>query len=62
MQPLLAASALKPTPADIAWTRDAFLDLLRIRASTPLFRLRTADDVQHAAALLQHRAGAGTRA
>jgi hypothetical protein len=26
--------------------RDAFRDILRIRASTPLFRLRTADDVQ----------------
>ncbi|MDH4059812.1 MAG: pullulanase-type alpha-1,6-glucosidase [Aquincola sp.] len=47
MQPLLAASAaIKPTPAEIAWTRDAFLDLLRIRASTPLLRLRSADEVQ----------------
>jgi pullulanase len=46
MQPLLAASAsIKPTPADIAWTRDAFLDLLRIRASSTLFRLRSADEV-----------------
>jgi pullulanase-type alpha-1,6-glucosidase len=35
-----------PSPADIAWMRDAFRDILRIRASTPLFRLRTADDVQ----------------
>jgi pullulanase len=47
MKPLLAASAsIKPTRSDIVWTRDAFLDLLRIRASTPLFRLRTADEVQ----------------
>ena len=46
MRPLLADAALKPAPADIAWTRDAFRDLLRIRASTPLFRLRTAADVQ----------------
>jgi pullulanase len=47
MAPLLAASAsIKPTREQIAWTRDAFLDLLRIRASTPLFRLRTADDVK----------------
>jgi pullulanase len=46
MQPLLAASAqIKPTKADIVWTRDAFLDLLRIRASTALFRLRSADEV-----------------
>ena len=33
-------------PADIAWMRDAFRDLLRIRASSTLFRLRTRDDVQ----------------
>ena len=46
MQPLLAASgAIKPTRAEIVWTRDAFLDLLRIRASTPLLRLRTADEI-----------------
>jgi pullulanase len=36
----------KPSAADIAWMRDAFRDILRIRASSPLFRLRTADDVQ----------------
>ncbi|WP_088284726.1 alpha-1,6-glucosidase domain-containing protein [Ideonella sp. A 288] len=41
----LADVRLKPAPADIAWARDAFRDLLRIRASTPLFRLRSADDV-----------------
>ena len=45
-RPLLADASLKPTPADIAWTRDAFRDLLRIRASTPLFHLATADDVR----------------
>jgi hypothetical protein len=39
MQPLLADPAIKPTPADIAWTRDAFRDLLRLRASTTLLRL-----------------------
>ena len=36
----------KPAPAQIAWMRNAFLDLLRIRASTPLLRLRDAGDVQ----------------
>jgi pullulanase len=47
MKPLLAASAsIKPTRSEIMWTRDTFLDLLRIRASTPLFRLRTAGEVQ----------------
>lgn len=45
MAPLLADTAIKPTAADIRTTRDAFLDLLRIRASSVLFRLRTADEV-----------------
>jgi len=45
-RPLLADASLKPTPADIAWTRDAFRDLLRIRASTPLFHLPDADGVR----------------
>jgi pullulanase len=46
MKPLLAASAsIKPTRAEITWTRDAFLDLLRIRGSSTLFRLRSAQDV-----------------
>ena len=43
--PLLANPAIAPTPADIRWTRDAFRDLLRIRASSTLFRLRTADEI-----------------
>ena len=45
-RPLLADASLKPTPADIAWTRDAFRDLLRIRASSSLFHLATAADVR----------------
>jgi pullulanase/glycogen debranching enzyme len=45
MRPRLADPRLKPTPADIAWTRDAFNDLLRIRSSSTLFRLRTTADV-----------------
>ena len=45
MQPLLADPSIKPRPQDIAWTRDAFLDLLRIRASTPLFRLPSAQAI-----------------
>jgi pullulanase/glycogen debranching enzyme len=45
MKPLLTDAGIKPAPADIAFTRDAFLDLLRIRASSTLFRLRTADEV-----------------
>ena len=45
-RPLLANAALKPTPADIAWTGAAFRDLLRIRASTSLFHLASAADVR----------------
>ena len=46
MAPLLADPSIKPTARGIAFTRDAFLDLLRIRDSSTLFRLRTADDVK----------------
>ncbi|MGI8561566.1 MAG: alpha-1,6-glucosidase domain-containing protein [Luteimonas sp.] len=45
MRPLLADASIRPAPADIAFTRDAFLALLRIRASTTLLRLRSADDI-----------------
>ncbi len=44
--PRLAAPQLKPTPADIAFCRGVFLDLLRIRASSSLFRLTSAEAVQ----------------
>lgn len=43
---LLANPAIKPAPADIAYARDAFRDLLTIRASSTLFRLRSAADVR----------------
>jgi pullulanase len=46
IKPLLANALIKPTPNEIKWTRDAFLDLLRIRASSTLFRLRTAEDIK----------------
>jgi pullulanase len=52
MRPLLANPDIRPAPADIAWTREAFLDLLRIRASSTLFRLRSADDVRERLRLL----------
>jgi len=45
IKPLLADRGIEPTAAEIRFTRDAFLDFLRIRASTPLLRLRTAQDV-----------------
>ncbi|WP_233263109.1 alpha-1,6-glucosidase domain-containing protein [Cognatiluteimonas profundi] len=44
-RPVLADAAIKPSPRDIAWMRDAFRDLLRIRASSTLFRMRSADDI-----------------
>ena len=47
MAPLLADPANRPTPADIAKARDMFNDLLKIRASTTLLRLRTAADIQN---------------
>jgi pullulanase len=46
MQPLLANPALKPTPADITRTRDAFAALLRIRSSSDLFHMETLAEVQ----------------
>ena len=46
MAPLLADPANRPAPTDIAKARDMFNDLLRIRASTTLLRLRTAADIQ----------------
>ncbi len=43
---LLKESQLKPSAADILWTRNAHLDLLKIRKSSKLFRLQTAQDVE----------------
>jgi pullulanase len=46
LRPLLSNPALKPDAATIRWTRDAFLDLLRLRRSSSLFRLRSAEEVR----------------
>jgi pullulanase len=46
MEPLLANAAIKPAATDIAFMRDAFRDLMKIRASTSLLRLRTAADIK----------------
>jgi pullulanase-type alpha-1,6-glucosidase len=43
MKPLLANPALKPTAADVATASAAATDLLKLRFSTPLFRLGSAD-------------------
>lgn len=44
--PLLRAAHIKPTAADIAWTRDMFLAWLKLRASTALLRLPNAELIQ----------------
>jgi pullulanase-type alpha-1,6-glucosidase len=46
MEPLLADPALKPGADDIEAAHERALDLLRLRFSSPLFRLGTADLVQ----------------
>ncbi len=46
MLPFLSTAAIKPGAADIAWTRDAFRDLLKIRSSSTLFRMRSAADIK----------------
>lgn len=46
MKPLLADAKLKAGGAEIAFTRDWFEALLKVRASSELFRMRTLADVQ----------------
>jgi len=46
MRPVLADSGIAPTPEDIRWTRDVAFDLMRIRASSTLFRMRSAADIR----------------
>jgi pullulanase/glycogen debranching enzyme len=46
LKPLLANAAFKPAPSDIAFARDAFRDLLAVRASSALFRLPTAAEIR----------------
>lgn len=60
LRPLLADPAIKPGPAQIAWTRRVFLDQLRMRASTPLFRL--SDPQEIARRLVFHNTGPGQQA
>jgi hypothetical protein len=45
LKPLLDDPLIKPSAQDIRFVRDAFFDLLRIRASSAAFRLRTAEAV-----------------
>ena len=46
LRPVLADASIKPTMREIGWMRDGFRDLLRIRASSSLFRMRDAADVR----------------
>jgi pullulanase len=46
MRPFLNNADIKPTATEIGWTRDAFRDLLKIRASSTLFRMRSAADIK----------------
>ena len=46
IKPLLSNAAIKPTTTEIGQARDAFRDLLALRSSSTLFRLRTADDIK----------------
>jgi pullulanase len=46
MKALLSNPALKASPADIAFSRDYFRELLQIRKSSALFRLQTAEEIQ----------------
>jgi pullulanase len=43
---LARAADIAPRPAEIAWSREVFRDLLKIRASTPLLRLSSATEVR----------------
>ena len=45
MRALLTNAKIPPTSTEIAWTRDVFRDLLRLRASSTLFRMRNAADI-----------------
>ncbi|MDB5959573.1 MAG: alpha,6-glucosidase [Massilia sp.] len=57
IKPLLADRRLRPAPADIAFARDVFRDLLAVRASSTLFRMRTAEDVHQRLRFLDSPAG-----
>lgn len=52
MKPLLANPALKPSQADIQGATAVFQDFLRIRQSSPLFRLQTAQQIMERVSFL----------
>jgi pullulanase len=56
MRPLLADESLQASEADILANVNSFRDMLRVRYSTPLFRLQTADEIMQR--LTFHNTGA----
>ncbi|MFZ6864569.1 alpha-1,6-glucosidase domain-containing protein [Undibacterium sp. Ji67W] len=46
MHPLLLNANIKPRPQDIAFTRDSFRDLLKIRSSSSLFHLTRSSEIK----------------
>jgi pullulanase-type alpha-1,6-glucosidase len=46
MKPLLASATVRPSASDIRATRDAVIDLLKVRRSSSMFRLPTGADVK----------------
>ncbi len=51
LRPLLGNPALKPAKPDITRALDHFTEMLRIRRSSPLFRLRTGEEIKQAVKL-----------
>jgi pullulanase len=54
IKPRLKNALIKPKPENIAFTRDAFIDLLKIRNSSILFRLPTANDIKQRLTFYNH--------
>jgi pullulanase-type alpha-1,6-glucosidase len=57
MRPLLADPSLEPGPAAMSAAHEQALDLLRIRSSSPLFRLGSYEEVQDRVSFLDAPAG-----
>lgn len=57
IKPLLANPDIKPTASEIALARDMFRDLLKLRASSTLFRLRSSEDIKTRLKFLNTGAG-----
>ena len=56
-RPRLADPALQPSPEHIASAKERFLELLRVRKSSPLFRLRSGAEIQGRVRFLETELG-----